>query len=186
MSDLIVKYGQSEFDFNKLPQTTLVAMLRRGVSHFLGSEQASKVTARFKPDEKGNLPEGVVDTPEAREAFKAECVAKAIEAMTAGTVGVSTRGPTLDPIEKVMRGIAKAQVLNVLRENKIAVPKKSEDAIKFPNGDAFTMAQLIDRRLAHAEKGPLIRKEAEKEMAKRAKEAAQLAEKTKGEGVADL
>lgn len=186
MSDLVVKYGDKEFDFNKLPQASLVAMLRRGVSHFLGSEQASKVTGRFKPDADGKLPEGVVDTPENREAYKAECVAKAIAALIEGTVGVSTRGPALDPIEKVMRGIAKAQVITVLKANNIAVPKKSADAIKFANGDEFTMDQLIERRLAHAEKGPLIRKEAEKEMAKRKKEAEALAAKVQGEALDDL
>ena len=50
-----VTYGTHTLDFTKLPAKSLEAMLKRGVTHFLGNEQASKVSgwkARFVETEK--------------------------------------------------------------------------------------------------------------------------------------
>lgn len=147
MSDLIIKYGEKSLDFNTLPQASLVAMLRRGVSHFLGSEQASKVTGMFKPDEDGNLKEGIVDTDEARAAALADFRAKAIENLVAGTVGVSTRGPTIDPISTIINRLAKAEVKTILANFKLKWPAKADDTVELPDGSKVTGAQLVARRL---------------------------------------
>lgn len=141
---LAIKYGEHTLDFAALPQSSLVAMLRRGVSHYLGSEQASKVTAYFDPD-KG---EPVADTsPEAKAKVKAEYVAKAIDALIAGTVGVSVRGPSVDPIEAIVNRLARKEVLDVLRASGTKPPKKADDKVKFANGAEFTLAELVARRL---------------------------------------
>lgn len=171
---LVIKYGDATLDFNTLPQATLVAMLRRGVSHFLGSEQASKVTGLFKPDAEGKLKEG---TPEDTEANRAKALADfraaAIQAMIDGKVGISVRGPSVDPIEAIIHRLAKAEVKATLAANKIKAPKKADDTVQLPDGSKVTMDQLVARRLdrngpagvdkksgvVHADR---LRKEAEK------------------------
>lgn len=186
---LVVNYGALTLDFAAIPHTSLMAMLRRGVTHYFGSEQASKVTGHFDPDNYDAAKNEVAptDTPEARATFKAECVAKAHEALLAGTVGVSTRGPAIDPVEKIAQGIAKAEILAILKKAKLAWPKKPEDKITFPNGDAFTGQELIARRLA--KEGDRINKDAKAEHAKRVREAekrAKAAESVATEGLAAL
>lgn len=145
MSDLIIKYGERTLDFNTLPQASLVAMLRRGVSHYFGSEMASKVTAYFDPthdeaDKRDN-------TPEARAAKKAEFQDAAYNALAAGTVGVSTRGPSVDPIQTIINRLAKAEVKTILATHKLKWPAKADDTVTLPDGSAVTGAQLVARRL---------------------------------------
>lgn len=139
----VVKYGEFELDFNSLPEASLMAMLRRGVSHFFGSEQASKVTAYFDPDKD----EPVEDTPEARAKAKAEFQQKAFDALKAGTVGVSVRGPAVDPIQTIINRLAKAEIVNLLKVNGVKPPAKADATITTPDGATYTMAQLIARRL---------------------------------------
>lgn len=171
-NDMIVKYGDFTIDYSAVPKTSLMAMLRRGTSHFFGSEQASKVTAHFDADAESP----VEDTPEARAAVKAEFQKKAYDALLAGTVGVSTRGPTLDPIATIVRRLAKAEIVNVLKLNGVAWPKKAEDTITLPDGTAITGPQLIDRRVT--KEGERLNREAKKiadEQARKAKKAQELA-----------
>lgn len=189
MSDLIIKYGDKTLDFNTLPQASLVAMLRRGVSHYFGSEQASKVTAYFNPehDDAENRP----DTAEARDAKKAEFQANAFDALVAGTVGVSVRGPSVDPIATIINRLAKAEVKTILGTFKLKWPKKAEDTVELPDGSKVTGAQLIARRLdktgpagvdkktgiAHIER---LRKEAEKIASEQTKKNKKLEEQADG------
>ena len=184
MSDLLIKYGTRELDFTKLPQASLVAMVRRGVSHYFGSEMASKVTAFFDPDHDDAA--NRVDTPEARAAKKAEFQAAAYDAIVAGTVGVSVRGPSVDPITTIINRLAKAEVKTILANFKLKWPAKADDTVELPDGSKVTGAQLIARRLdatgpagvdkktgvAHADR---LKKEAEKIAAEQAKKNAKLA-----------
>lgn len=145
MSDLIVKYGERVLDFNTLPQASMVAMIRRGVSHYFGSEMASKVTAYFDPehDDAANRS----DTPENRASKKAEFQNAAFDALVAGTVGVSIRGPQVDPIQTIVNRLAKAEVKTILANQKLKWPAKADETIELPDGSKVTGAQLIARRL---------------------------------------
>jgi hypothetical protein len=182
---LLITYGTRTLDFSTLPQASLVAMLRRGVSHYFGSEQASKVTAYFDPehDDAANRP----DTKEARDAKKAEYQQAAYEALVAGTVGVSVRGPQVDPISTIINRLAKEEIRTILAGMKLKYPAKADDVIELPNGDKITGPQLIARRLdkdgpagvdkktgvAHIDR---LRKEAEKIAAEKAKKNKKLQE----------
>lgn len=186
MSDpnLIITYGTRTLDFNTLPSASLVAMVRRGVSHYFGSEMASKVTAYFDPehDDAANRQ----DTPENRAAKKAEFQSNAYDALVAGTVGVSVRGPSVDPISAIINRLAKAEVKTILANFKLKWPAKAEDTVELPDGSKVTGAQLVARRLdptgpagvdkktgvAHADR---LKKEAEKIAAEQAKKNAKLA-----------
>ncbi len=181
-TDMTVTYGEFKVDFATLPHTSVMAMLRRGVSHFFGSEQAAKVSGFFDPDQ--DVPPE--DTKEARAAKKAEYQAKAYDALIAGTVGVSTRQPTVDPITKILRKLAKAEVMGVLTEAKLKWPKKAEDVVTFPNGDKFTGSTLIDRRIANPKHAERLMREAKKEFDDNAKKAAKKAASAKEEALTDL
>lgn len=182
-TNLVLKYGDFTADFNTLPETSLVGMLRRGFAHYMGSECASKVTGHFKEE---NLPEGESDTPEARDAYKAQVQAEAFAKLVAGTVGVSTRGPAVDPVETIARRLAKAEIIPILKKSGLAWPKKIEDVVSFPDGRTLTGAALIDRRLAHAEHGPRLAKEAAKVAAEAARKAAKAAKDAEGEDLGGL
>jgi hypothetical protein len=162
----VINYGEISIDVDSLPAVSTNALLRRGLAHFLGNEQAAKVSA-FKEK-----------NPEATEsqvlAYKAECVANAVAALNAGTVGANVRGPRGTAIETIMRKIASDEVKTVLAALKVKAPK-GEEKVKFANGDSFTMNELIARRLEkHADR---ITAEANKAM----KDAARKAEKIAAE-----
>lgn len=192
---LVITYAKHVIDFATLPQTSVVAMLRRGVSHFLGNEQSAKVTAYFDPDRK--LADGETrldDSEENRARVKGDFVAKAVDALLAGTVGVSTRGPTVDPIEVEVNRIARKEITDQLKENGVKPPKKSADTVTI-GGTAYTMDQLIARRLSGVAPGGVakdgtshadrIGKLAAKVMADKAKARAKAAETAKAAGGLD-
>lgn len=180
-SNLVIKYGTYEADFNTLPEGSLVGMLRRGFAHFMGSECASKVTAHFDPDQE-NPP---ADTPEARAAYKADVQREMFAKLVAGTVGISTRGPAVDPIVTIQRRVAKGQVQGVLKTNGLAWPKKTGDTVEL-NGQKFTGAQLIDRRLANPKFTSAIIAETKKILADQVKKAKAAEEDAKGASTEDL
>ncbi len=175
--NLVIKYGDFTADFNTLPEASLVAMLRRGFGHFMGSECASKVTAAFAEDAD---PKPDVS----REVYKAQVQSEMFAKLVAGTVGVSTRGPAVDPIQTIINRLAKAEVVAILKSNGLAWPKKAEDVVSFPDGRKFTGAELISRKVA--KDGDRLTKEARKiadEQAKRNKKAEEAA---KAEGIEGL
>lgn len=179
--NLILTYGEFTADFNTLPESSLVGMLRRGFAHYMGSECASKVTGHFQPE---SLPEGESDTPEARAAFKASVQSEAYAKLVAGTVGVSTRGPAVDPVETIARRLAKAEILPILKTNGLAWPKKAEDVVSFPDGRKLTGKELIDRRLA--QHGERLLKDAKKVADEAARKAKKAQEAAKGEDLGAL
>lgn len=199
--DLKVTYGNTTLDFAVYPASSLVAMLRRGVTHLLGSEQASKLQGKIERLLAGDSKESkaafeALSDVERRAAIRgwreanptllAEMAQglqeEALASLAAGTVGTSTRGPSVDPLSAVQNRLAKAEVVNVLKAHKIAVPKKSDDVVEFPNGDKFTMAVLVARRLAHPDHGARVVKEAKAVIA--AQERAN--KKAEASGLGDL
>lgn len=141
-----VIYGDHNLDFTKLPAKSLEAMLKRGVSHFLGNEIASKITARknkHKADNAGaEMPEADI------AALHAEFVAKALTALAEGTVGTATRGPAMDPVEAKMEALAWAEILVILKNNGSKSTGKGDERVwEFANGQKFTKDELIGRRL---------------------------------------
>lgn len=177
--NLILTYGDFTADFNTLPETSLVAMLRRGFGHFMGSEVSSKVTAAFAEDNE-------TQPSVSKDEYKAQVQAEMFAKLQAGTVGVSTRGPAVDPITTIVRRLAKAEIIPILKANGLAWPKKSEDVVSFPNGDKFTGAQLVDRRLAHPEHGTRLLKDAKKVSDEAARKAKKAEEQAKSEGLGAL
>jgi hypothetical protein len=161
-----ITYGTTVLETADFAPASIDAMIRRGVSHFLGNEQASKVVGWMESEAKRRAGEGAtaeqiaaaMPTDEEKAAKKAEFVAAAIEALKAGTVGASVRGPRVEPIEAAKLAIAKAEVTSILRAAGVKVPKADEKVTL--GGDQFTVAELVARRLDKF--GDRITKEAQK------------------------
>ncbi len=202
MSDLKITYGPHTVDFATVPAQSVTAILRRGLSHLLGNEVASKVTTYFDPDRK--VAEGetrMEDTEENRAKMKADYQAKALDALLAGTVGTSVRGPSVDPITAIINRLAKAEIKTLLNENGVKMPKKATDTVEI-GGTAYTVDQLIARRLnpetpagidAKGAFGPAgqshierLTKAAQKEQADAVKKNAKAAEAAKATGIEGL
>lgn len=160
----ILTYGSHSIDVAKLPEASVVALLKRGLTHYLGNEQTSKLVAARKR-------EGAFDGT-TEEAYKADLVAKAVAALHEGTIGTQVRGPSVDPVEAAMERIARAEINAVLKAKGAKFVGKGDDRkVTFANGESFTMNDLIDRRLGNEEHSARIRKEAEKALKSAAKQA---------------
>jgi len=156
----VITYGEHTIDPTKLPVESINALLRRGVSHFLGNEQASKLTAWIEATTK--TANGAAPGDDEKAAKKAELIKAAIEALASGTVGTRVSGPRVEPIEAARNGIAKKEVLDILRAANIKVPK-GEESVKFADGTEKTLAQMVATRLEKF--GDRIEKEAAKKLA---------------------
>lgn len=172
-----ITYGRFEIDTADLPETSVAALLRRGVAHYFGNEVAAKVTNAKAKFEKEN--EGAAASDEQVEAWKVELQDKAFDALVDGTVGTSVaRGPAADPLEAKMAVVARENVLVILAANKIKAPKKGE-SIKFGNA-TMSMEDLVARQIA--KNGDSIKAEAERRIAEDARKRAAKAEIAKATG----
>jgi hypothetical protein len=166
-----ITYGNFELDTALFPPATVDALIRRGVSHILGNEASSKAKAweesenASRAETAGKAGQSTYNpvTDEEKAAKKAEFQAAFVDAMTAGTLGQgAARGPRVDPVEAAARGIAKREIADVLRGVGLKLPK-TDAKVKFTDGQEFTLAELIDRRLE--KHGERITREAQKHVA---------------------
>lgn len=165
---MIVTYGEHTLDFSVLPPKSLEAMLKRGVSHFLGNEIASKVSTRKKKHAADNA--GAELSADEAVALRNEFTTNALAALSAGTVGTASRGPAADPVDAEAERIAWSEVQLVLKSNNIKASGKGDERVwEFANGAKFSKDELIERRITNAEHKDRIFKDAEKNIKARAK-----------------
>ena len=177
---LQIQYGDHSVDFDALPEASKKALASRGLTHFLGNEQAAKLTnwaatrVAKAIKELGEAPaksdvdaatEMATPNDAERATRKIELVAEALKTLHDGTVGVRVGGPKADPIESIMSRLASVEVADVLRANKAKMPKGDETVVI--GGQSLTKAELIARRIA--KHGDRLRKAAQKELADKAK-----------------
>jgi hypothetical protein len=179
----MLQYNDITRDEGKLPQASVAALLSRGFAHYMGNEQAAKVSARIGKA----LSEGKPDTYEPTRdeyaafrtgnaaqvnAWKAEIIAEALKALDEGTVGVRAPGAGVsrDPVESGMRRIARVEVTKILKDQGLKVPT-GEKTVHLGEAD-FTMDDLIDRRIV--KHGERIRKESEQAIAAEARKLARV------------
>ena len=176
-----VSYGDITIDLTTLPEASVLALVSRGLTRYLGSEVSSKAITHFK------------DVPEASDADKtayADAVrAEFLQHLLAGTVGQGrATGPRKDPVETEAKAIAAREVRETLKTHKLGFTKPAKDAaekftpyVLFGNGSKKTMAEMVATRLAgHGER---IRKTAAKNIADAKRIAEKAAEAVTGEGV---
>lgn len=200
-TDWSVTYGDITLDFATLPHASKMAMLKRGTAHYFGNEYNSAVLSRevsaicanhdaevqkanrtkwdgmSTEERKVHLKAFREGRADEAQAIRASEMAEFVKDLAEGKVGVSVRGPSVDPLTAIMQRLAKARVVNILKANKIAVPKKADDKVTL-GGTEYTMAQLITRQMDKPEVKTEIEREAKKVMADQAKAV------KKAEGVA--
>lgn len=177
-----IVYGKRTVDWDQLPATSKQAMASRGITHYLGNEQNAKLTnwkqkqfVEMWAKEKGEAPSdetiasakaqdknfGISDETIAAqfEIFCDEAYAK----LMSGEVGVrSVNAIVVDPVEKIVNRLAKADVMTILAANGLKAPK-GDEAITFANGTKRTMAEMIAKRIEL--KGDEFTKAANREIA---------------------
>lgn len=187
-STMQVQYGSHNLDIAKFHPNAIEAMVRRGISHYLGNEVASKVsgwsasqvsqaveafkTANPTKSDEATLAEvarRVEPSPEAKATKKAEFQAAAVQALLDGTVGQSNRGPKADPLEAEIEKLTRHSVLETLKANGIKAPK-GDGVVSFADGTTRTMEQMVENRFKRD--GDAITTQAKKNLAEREKVAA--------------
>lgn len=152
-----ITYGAHVIEVESLPAKSLEAMIRRGVSHYLGNEVASKVAAwadKMAAPAPDGGDAGVIVTDDEKASKKAEIQADFLAKLLAGDVGSAVRGPQVTPFDRAVASEARARVSARLKANGLKVPK-GDETIKLGDG-AFTMAQLVDRCVARELDEPFI------------------------------
>lgn len=150
-------------DFAALPESSRQALLSRGLTHYLGSEVASKVTA-WKGKNEGATEEQIA-------AYKAEVYGEAKQALLDGTVGSNTRGPRLDPVEAEMTRLAAVEVKAILRGAKMPIGKDKN--VRFADGTVKSLYDMVVTRIER--ESDRLRKEAERNVKAVAKKASEVA-----------
>lgn len=173
-----IAQGDFTLDLVTLPATSARALLQKGLSHFLGNEVASKVTA-WKKDNEGASEAEIAET---LKVLRTE----AIEALLAGKMGARAGAPRGTSVDTLCTRIAAEQVRAILKQQGITFPEGKDKAGNVrvleinagavdddgnPVMSRLTGADLVTRRLAHPTYGPAIRKEAERQMSAIAKVA---------------
>lgn len=191
----MLEFNNITRDPAKLPEASLKALLARGFGHYLGNEQQSKVVSKIK----AHLANGGKASDVSKDQVKAfreanpdqvktwadEAIASALQALDNGTVGVRAPGaPRVDPLTAAMHSIARAEVARVLRASGAKVPK-GDETVQL-GAESFTLAQLVERRLARPDHGPRIKREAEAKVKADARKAAQVDSEAKSAEVAEL
>lgn len=167
---MTITYGKFTIDPTTLPPKSLEALISRGLTHYLGNEQNSKVSTKAKKDaEAGNA---WADDEKAKALADAQ--EEAFAALVAGTIGTRVGGPRLDPYEKALRDIAGEEVAELLRKNGSKVPKGKETLTY--KGAEYTFAELVARRIGderHTERLAKAAKARVTEIERRAKGVAE-------------
>ncbi len=168
-------YGETiSVDFATLPEASQAALAQRGFTHIFGNEAASRVHSwagaegQANSDDKATVKAWKDANPDKLAAQLAVIQADFLDALNKGELGNRVGGPRLTPVETIANQMARKEIEDILRTNKIKVPKK-DDKVKMPDGE-FTMAELIARRLAKF--GERINAAAKKEADRRAKQTA--------------
>ena len=148
----IIKYGtvEANFDNGTIPEQTVRAMLSRGVTHYFGSEQASKVGPNSSWAEKFEKDNKRKPTDAEREAQKAANLAAAHKAFLAGEIGMG-RGPKLDPVEAEIEAMAEREVWNTLADNDLCKRNKKpkdDEVFTFADGSTKTFETMVDGKIA--------------------------------------
>ena len=197
-ADATIVYGDHTIDLASLPSASLLALTRRGLTHFLGNEQASKVSGWIKrrteekPVEGQPAPLGAPNDAEIA-AYRADKIAEAVAALSAGTIGQRAVGePKASPVDAEVKRLAVAEVMAVLVSNGMAKSgakgMKADASLTFNAGTAdetvVTFGDLVARRID--KHGDRLRTEAEREIARREREAAKVAKGVDGTAASEL
>lgn len=202
-----VEYGDYSIDSSRLPAVAFSALMRRGLAHLLGNEQAAKLVAwdaRAQEAAKASWiaanPSGdasaqdFAPTTEARAAEKLRLQASAIAALYDGSIGVrAPRAEPVDPLDAEVWKLAKVDTTYMLTSLGLKFPR-GNDKDGNPNtvtlnGQVFTADEIVEKFLSGTDKKgrygkpgeshrARITRQAEKNIRERSKKSAKVADAT--------
>jgi len=186
MKTVEVTYGDFVIATDKLSDTNLAAIVRRGVAHYLGNEQASKTapTSKWYKDwqeaHNGTSPDE--DTIAAQKAADQKA---AYDRLLNGEIGSGPRAAPVDPVEKILERLVLAEIKTKLAAIGLK-PPKGDAVITFKDGSTRTIDQMRENVLARD--GDRLRKMAAKQVAdaKRESDRAKAAAEAAMSGAGDL
>jgi hypothetical protein len=122
-------------------KANILAMVRKGITHYHGNEQAAKLTAWKKTEE------GQAATEEEIAKKYAEFQNAAFERFMTGEVGLrlGAGGTRKTAFESICRSIAVEMISAALKRQKLSMPK-GDKTIQM-SGKDFTREALIERAL---------------------------------------
>lgn len=146
-----ISYSSFTVPRSAVPPASIEAMISRGLTHFMGSECASKVTAWKAKQE-------VPPTGAEIDAKLVEVQTEAWTKFVEGKVGVRApgAGPKISHHDTVVRKITTDELRVILKNIGVKFPKGDEQVTL--GGTDYSLDDLIDRRLA--KEGERINKEA--------------------------
>lgn len=159
----VLTWGDQSVDFAALPVRSQLALAKRGLAHYLGNEQASKLTTWATAFAEENKREA---TDEEKSAQKSKLIVEAIDKLANGQIGLGGGGPRGTQLDTIVRQLAEGEVRTALKNAGLVMPT-GDKTVKFPTGEEFTRAVLIARRIERH--GERLRKDAERELARRAR-----------------
>ena len=167
-------------DEASLPEISRLALMTKGLAHWLGNEVASKVVAKADKFEEETKAPATIETKAGwRKDFTEEYLAR----LQSGEITVE-RGSSVDPVEREAESLAKADLQAVLRAKGSWPKGKIDDETVFTiGGNSRSWRSLIDAKLARdvfsvgPHKGKSIAEVASKNVAKRLADKAKVAAK---------
>lgn len=142
----ILKYDTFEVDTESLPEASIVALLQRGLTHYLGNEQASKVTSFKKSHEDA--------TEDEIEAKAEEFRTSAYDALLNGTIGTRAGGPKLKGLERLIHLVAVEQITAFAASQKAKMPSGK--------GSAEKVAAMVEKWLSNDARKAAVTAEAQR------------------------
>lgn len=142
----ILKYDTFEIDTDELPEASVNALLQRGLTHYLGNEQASKVTSWKKSHEDAD--------ESAIEAQASEYRTAAYDALLNGTIGTRAGGPKLKGIDRLIHLVAVEQITAFAASQKAKMPSGK--------GSADKVAAMVDKWLSNESRKAAVVAEAQR------------------------
>lgn len=147
-------YGDTTVTVADLPDTSIAALLSRGLTHYLGNEQASKVTSWKKTEEGQTATEAEIEAK--AESYRTA----AMDALLNGTVGSRSGGPKLKGIDRLVRIVAEEMLRAYAAKRNMKVPTKKEQ-----------LDPMIEKYLSVAQYAEAVKAEAERRFALQGDEA---------------
>lgn len=141
-----IKYDTFTVDTDSLPEASIAALLHRGLTHYLGNEQSSKVTAFKKANEGATDAEVEAKASELRNA--------AFDALLNGTIGTRVGGPKLKGIDRLIHLVAVEQITALAASRGAKMPSGK--------GSADKLAAMVEKWMGDESRAAKVREEAQR------------------------
>lgn len=141
-----LKYDTFIVETDSLPESAIAALLHRGLTHYLGNEQSSKVTGWKKANPNA--------TDEEIEAVSNQYRVVAFDALLNGTIGTRAGGPKLKGLDRLIHLVAVEQITALAASRNAKMPSGK--------GSADKVSAMVAKWLSDEGRAAKVREEAQR------------------------